>query len=146
MDSRGWIQIQLIASFNRVRQLTPDAQLVRDVLGLSGVVEVREGWVRMVGWERFVLPDAPRSVVEGEGEGGEVEAEVGVGVEAEVVEEGRDGRRGAQGRAEAENWQGDADAEVGFSDGEGEEEEEEEVVFVMEREEGPWSPERRHAT
>jgi la-related protein 1 len=64
MDSRGWVPIQLISSFNRVRQLTVDAQLVRDVLTLSTLVEVRDEWVRMNGWEQFVLPDAPPSKVE----------------------------------------------------------------------------------
>lgn len=70
MDSRGWIPIGLIASFNRVRTLVPDAGVVRDVLGLSSVLEVRDEWVRMGGdgWRGFVLPDAQRSVVEPEAE------------------------------------------------------------------------------
>lgn len=64
MDSRGWVPIALIASFNRVRQFAVDLQVVKEVLMLSSVVEVRDEWVRMVGWERFVLPDAPASTVE----------------------------------------------------------------------------------
>ncbi|KAF8067638.1 winged helix DNA-binding domain-containing protein [Lyophyllum atratum] len=64
MDSRGWIPVSLIASFNRVRQVTIDAQLVRDVLLLSSVVEVKGEWVRMVSWEQFVLPDAMPSKIE----------------------------------------------------------------------------------
>ncbi|KAF8956310.1 hypothetical protein BDZ97DRAFT_1671806 [Flammula alnicola] len=64
MDARGWIPIPLIASFNRVKQLTMDAQLVRDVLTLSSLVQVRGNMVRMGGWERFVLPDAAPSAVE----------------------------------------------------------------------------------
>ena len=66
MDSRGWIPIPLIASFNRVRQLTTDAQLVMEVLTLSSLVQVRGDMVRMGGWEQYVLPDAPLSVVESE--------------------------------------------------------------------------------
>jgi len=65
MDSRGWIEIDLLASFNRVKQLTSDHRLVREVLMLSTLVQVREGYVRMGGWERFVLPDAAKSVVHG---------------------------------------------------------------------------------
>ena len=65
MDSRGWIEIDLLASFNRVKQLTSDYRLVREVLMLSTLVQVREGYVRMGGWERFVLPDAAKSVVQG---------------------------------------------------------------------------------
>jgi len=66
MDTRGWIPIPLIASFNRVRQLNADVQLVREVLTLSSVVQVCGGMVRMDGWESFVLPGAPVSEVEGE--------------------------------------------------------------------------------
>jgi la-related protein 1 len=62
MDSRGWIPISLIASFNRVKKLTLDANLVKEVLYLSSMVQVRDEWVRMGGWERFVLPDAEESV------------------------------------------------------------------------------------
>jgi hypothetical protein len=68
MDTRGWIPIPLIASFNRVRQLTADVQLVREVLTLSSIVQVCGGMVRMGGWESFVLPGAPVSAVEGEGQ------------------------------------------------------------------------------
>ena len=64
MDARGWIPIPLIASFNRVRQLTQDIQLVKDVLTLSSHVQVRGNMVRMGGWEQFVLPDAAPSTVE----------------------------------------------------------------------------------
>lgn len=64
MDSRGWIPISLIASFNRVRSLTPDETLVKEVLVLSTVVQVYGDWVRMNKWEQFVLPDARLSVVE----------------------------------------------------------------------------------
>ncbi|TDL24585.1 winged helix DNA-binding domain-containing protein [Rickenella mellea] len=66
MDSRGWISIPLIASFNRVKQLTLDAEIVRDVLRLSSLVEVHVGGdhVRLKNqWSQFVLPDAPSSSV-----------------------------------------------------------------------------------
>lgn len=58
MNPEGWISIPLLASFNRIRQLTPDPQLVRDVLTLSSVAEVSGDWVRMSGnqWTQFVLP------------------------------------------------------------------------------------------
>lgn len=66
MDSQGWISIQLIASFNRVQQLTKDAQLVHEVLSLSELVEVRDVYVRLRDdqWRNFVLPDAARSTIE----------------------------------------------------------------------------------
>ena len=58
MNPEGWISIPLLASFNRIRQLTPDPQLVREVLALSSVAEVSGEWVRMGGnqWGPFVLP------------------------------------------------------------------------------------------
>ena len=67
MDSRGWIAISLIGSFNRVKQLTTEIQLLKDVLSLSSLVEVHGDYVRMSNgqWEQFVLPDAPESTVEG---------------------------------------------------------------------------------
>lgn len=67
MNPEGWISIPLLASFNRIRQLTPDPQLVRDVLTLSSTTEVSGDWVRMGGnqWTQFVLPphtpSAPQS-------------------------------------------------------------------------------------
>ena len=64
MDSRGWIPIQLLADFKRVRQLTNDPHLVKDVLILSRQVEVKDDHVRMLQWAQFVLPTAPPSVVE----------------------------------------------------------------------------------
>ena len=65
MDARGWIQIELLASFNRVRSLTTETQLVVEVLGLSSIVEVREMYVRPRQWQQFVLPTAAPSAVEG---------------------------------------------------------------------------------
>jgi hypothetical protein len=64
MDSCGWVPISLIASFNRVRKLTTDERLLREVIELSSVVEAQGDSVRMRGdWERYVLPEAPSSKV-----------------------------------------------------------------------------------
>ncbi|KAG5644339.1 hypothetical protein DXG03_008636 [Asterophora parasitica] len=123
MNSRGWVPISLIASFNRVRQLTMDYQLVRDVLMLSSVVNVQDEWVRMTSWEQFVLPDAAPSSVER-------------GSEVETHSRGYHGEhfsRQGGNESSAPTMQGDEpDAE-----GEGEvyDDEEEDVVFVMTREE-----------
>jgi la-related protein 1 len=85
-----------------------DPQLVRDVLELSSIVELRDDFVRMGAgeWVRFVLPDAPTS---------NVEVESGLGGE---LLSGQD-----RDRDHAEE---DAEAE--------EEEEEEEIEIVMDRE------------
>lgn len=63
MDSLGFVDIPIIAAFNRVKHLTQDVALVREVLLLSKLVEVREQKVRLVGrgWQQWLLPDAPES-------------------------------------------------------------------------------------
>lgn len=109
MDSRGWIPVSLIASFNRVTRLTTDVQVVRDVLTLSSMVEVRDDWVRPISWQQFVFPDAVKSTVE-------------------IFEDPHQNHavegQGGLTRHESEN--GDFEAE-----GEEIEEEEDDVVFVM---------------
>jgi la-related protein 1 len=113
MDSRGWIPISLLASFNRVRQLTLDPQLVREVLALSQIVEMWDDCVRMGGgeWAQFVLADAPVSTVEGTS---------GMG-------NGEEGRGGTAGEEE----EGDHVDEEGEVE---DEDEEEEIEIVMDRE------------
>jgi la-related protein 1 len=121
MDSRGWIPIPLIASFNRVRTLTTDVRLVKDVLILSNIVEVKHDWVRMGGnqWEQFVLPDAPTSSVES-----------------------RDAEYTLTLAHEDRRIEGDADG--GEVEGEVEDEDDDDVVFVMGRDvEDPWTAGRR---
>lgn len=63
MDAEGWIPIAILAGFNRIRTLTPDPALVRDVLALSALAEVRDAHARMSGglWQQFVLPNAQPS-------------------------------------------------------------------------------------
>lgn len=65
MDNHGWVPISVIASFNRVRQLTYDVGLVRDVMGLSLLIEVQGDKVRLRDrqWAPFILPDAVASDV-----------------------------------------------------------------------------------
>jgi mRNA deadenylase 3'-5' endonuclease subunit Ccr4 len=60
MDPReGWVPIQLIASFNRLRSLTKDVNLVVEALRLSPELEVRNGMVRKRhDWQRWLLPQA----------------------------------------------------------------------------------------
>lgn len=61
MDSEGWIDISVIASFNRVQNLTQDYNLVRETMGLSAYLEVNDTKVRVAGWQEFVLPPTPGS-------------------------------------------------------------------------------------
>jgi len=63
MDKEGWIDIAMIASFNRIKSLTPDVALVKEVMLLSNLLEVRDEKVRLARGEskRWVLPDAKPS-------------------------------------------------------------------------------------
>ncbi|WVF69843.1 hypothetical protein IAT40_004624 [Kwoniella sp. CBS 6097] len=63
MDSEGWIDISMIASFNRLKSLTPDVSIIRECMALSSLLEVREDQVRLAGLDanRWVLPDAKPS-------------------------------------------------------------------------------------
>lgn len=66
MDSQGWVPIPLIASFNRVKRMTTDVNLVRDALTLSSLVEVHGDHVRLGNgqWRQWILPQAVPSTVE----------------------------------------------------------------------------------
>ncbi|TCD64087.1 hypothetical protein EIP91_004559 [Steccherinum ochraceum] len=125
MDSRGWVSIPLIASFNRIQQLTVDLHLVKDVLSLSSLVEVRGEFVRVRSWQQYVLPTAVPSVVEADEEYtfqsyAHPEYEEAVSSTSEGVEQ------------ESTSHEGDED-EIS----------EEEVEFVMGKEaQGTWTPER----
>lgn len=117
MDARGWIPIQLIASFNRVKQLTTDVQLVKDVLSLSSLVEVRNDHVRLCGdsWVNFVLPGAAASNVENDSDN------VPTILSSDQANQSTDG----------------VEREI-------EEEEEDDVVFVLGGESASWMPDRSH--
>lgn len=121
MGSQGWIEIPLLATFNRVKALTTDVQLVRDVLSLSSQVEVSGDWVRMRDWEQFVLPDTAGTTPESHHTPSRSQpADYLVGEDGE----------GADGEGE--------------NDAEAAEEEEEDVVFVLGTEaNGSWTPERQ---
>lgn len=69
MDLEGWIDISMIASFNRIKSLTPDVAIVREVMEMSSLLEVKGDKVRLGGGEakRWVLPDAKPSNMEGSG-------------------------------------------------------------------------------
>lgn len=69
MDLEGWIDIAMIASFNRIKSLTPDVTIVREVMDMSSLLEVKGDKVRLGGGEakRWVLPDAKPSSMEGSG-------------------------------------------------------------------------------
>lgn len=126
MDDQGWIPISLIASFNRVKKLTTEVNLVRDVLNLSSLTEVKGEYVRMAQeqWKQFVLPNAPKSIVCHP-------------IEREAIEPQDD--QAAYGQVQ----DGEIEEE---GDTYGEDDEEEDIVFVIgEEAEGSWAPERRSA-
>ncbi|KAG8713603.1 hypothetical protein FRC09_018532 [Ceratobasidium sp. 395] len=62
MDSQGWIPVSTVTSFNRLRRLTLDVQLVREMMMLSALVELsadgEKARMAQGAWSTFVLPDA----------------------------------------------------------------------------------------
>ncbi|OWZ33091.1 hypothetical protein C366_05682 [Cryptococcus neoformans Tu401-1] len=107
MDSEGWIDIAMIASFNRIKSLTPETSIVRECMILSNYLEVREDKVRLSGAEshRWVLPDAapskfgpdPRSPSLAEGaESSEERDGAASGSQSGLVTAGEEGAQGLQ--------------------------------------------------
>ena len=63
MNGEGWIPIQVVASFNRVRMLTPNPAVVVSALLGSPVVEVSPDQLYLrprEGWDKWVLPEEQR--------------------------------------------------------------------------------------
>ncbi|KAK4890370.1 hypothetical protein LTR27_010898 [Elasticomyces elasticus] len=67
MDSQGFVFLDLVASFNRIKQLTQDRNVLRDVCLASETIEIRVGedgkerLRRRDGYEQFVLPKEERN-------------------------------------------------------------------------------------
>lgn len=62
MDTEGWIDIGMLASFKRIQSLTADLDLIFQALARSTVLEVRPGQVRRRGdWHKWVMPCAKPS-------------------------------------------------------------------------------------
>ena len=119
MGSQGWIHIPLLATFNRVKALTTEVHLVKEVLILSSQVEVNGDWVRMRDWEQYVLPDAEGTTPKSH----------------HTPSQPSSGNTLAADDVEVADTETEADAA---------EDEEEEVVFVLGTEaNGSWTPERQ---
>ena len=66
MDSQGFVFLTVLANFNRIKQLTPDAQLVRMVCAYAPSIDFRTGMDgldrvrKSEDWERWVLKPEER--------------------------------------------------------------------------------------
>lgn len=61
MDTSGWIPISLIASFNRIKNLTSDIKIVVECMRMTPLLEVspKDRFVRLAQtWPQWVLPNA----------------------------------------------------------------------------------------
>ncbi|KAF7729970.1 La ribonucleoprotein domain member 1 [Apophysomyces ossiformis] len=57
MDHEGYVDLRLLANFNRVKHLTTDIDFIREALKQSNVVEVKGDKVRKKeGWKTWLLP------------------------------------------------------------------------------------------
>lgn len=69
MDSQGFVSLEFIAGFNRIKQLSTDVELIKLVCQQSNVVQYRTGedgqdrLRRREGWEQWVLNMADRDAV-----------------------------------------------------------------------------------
>ncbi|CCG81247.1 La domain family [Taphrina deformans PYCC 5710] len=66
MDQEGFVNLPILAKFNRVRAITLDYALIRDVCVMSTIIELRaspgayDKIRRAEGWEHWVLPEDQR--------------------------------------------------------------------------------------
>ncbi|KAK4701340.1 la-related protein 1, partial [Phenoliferia sp. Uapishka_3] len=66
MDSEGWLEIALIGSFNRIKNLSQDPALILSTMLYTPLLEVSasQSHVRLAaGWAHWVLPNAVPSVI-----------------------------------------------------------------------------------
>jgi len=57
MDEEGWIPLSLIAAFNRVKILTPDVQIIKEVLQTSTLLEFTNDKIRKKeDWKTWLIP------------------------------------------------------------------------------------------
>lgn len=64
MDTAGWIDIAMIASFNRIKSLTPEVPLVKEMMEVSSLLEVQGDVVRLKGdLQKWILPTAKTSTI-----------------------------------------------------------------------------------
>lgn len=63
MDSQGWVEIEIIAAFNRVRMLTPDLSIIASAMNASSTTEVSSDGLFLrarADYQRWVLPEDQR--------------------------------------------------------------------------------------
>ena len=63
MDAHGWVELAVIAAFNRVRMLTPDLTIIYSALSSSPVVELSDDGMFLRardGYEQWVLDESQR--------------------------------------------------------------------------------------
>lgn len=57
MDRDGWVPINLIANFKKIREMTDNVQLILDALRVSNLVEIQGEKVRRKGnWRKWIIP------------------------------------------------------------------------------------------
>ncbi|KAI8081551.1 uncharacterized protein BX664DRAFT_340682 [Halteromyces radiatus] len=57
MDSEGYVNIQLLANFNRVKGLTTDLDLIKEAMKDSQLLQIKGDKIRKSeGWENWVIP------------------------------------------------------------------------------------------
>uniref|UniRef100_A0A0E0KLU5 HTH La-type RNA-binding domain-containing protein n=1 Tax=Oryza punctata TaxID=4537 RepID=A0A0E0KLU5_ORYPU len=57
MDDQGWVNIALIAGFNKVQESTDDLQYIKDTIKSSSILEMQDDKIRRQNdWNKWVIP------------------------------------------------------------------------------------------
>uniref|UniRef100_A0A0E0P468 HTH La-type RNA-binding domain-containing protein n=1 Tax=Oryza rufipogon TaxID=4529 RepID=A0A0E0P468_ORYRU len=57
MDDQGWVNIALIAGFNKVQESTDDLQYIKDTIQSSSILEMQDDKIRRQNdWNKWVIP------------------------------------------------------------------------------------------
>lgn len=123
MDDQGWIEISVIANFNRIKNLTSDHAIVRETMGLTPILEVFGDFVRVrAHWPEWVLPNALPSRVDAKAVAAAAAVAVAAG-EDQPASPGKDGEEGpaSQGHSSEDDEEGTAPTTVSTGSQAGEE-------------------------
>jgi hypothetical protein len=92
MDNQGWVDINMISSFNRIKSLTADASVVKEVAGLSSILQIKEEHIRLADgqWRQWVLPDAKQSPIPDDGTEAPYTGEMPFGMPGDMTSQARD--------------------------------------------------------
>ena len=62
MDDQGYVSLETLARFNRVRSLSQDIDFIFECIKSSSMLEIKQNLVRRIdGWKKWVMSPSPQS-------------------------------------------------------------------------------------